>query len=182
VTRALLRLALLASLLLAPPRHARAGEEVVLLQTQEDAALPAPCAPGENIRLGAFLYSPRTRASDGVVVRDLGTPIGTVVGCGTFTLANFVPYTPAPFSMRFELPQGTITAHGQCVATSVSYPVPGVPAPLLLVGCALDVDPDPALGIVRGIATSSSVFLPAPIPGLDTGSYWTLHLYTQDAP
>jgi hypothetical protein len=50
----------------------------------------------------------------------------------------------------------------------------------MLVGCALDVTPDPAQGIVRGVATSSSVFTPRELPGYGTGSFWTLHLYLAD--
>ena len=176
------RLAAAVAALALVPAQAAAGEFFILLQTQETTEVTPVCPEGDNIRLGAYLYAPRTRAMDGVVVRDLGQPIGLVNGCGRFTLANFVPYTPAPFSMRFELPMGTLHATGQCVATSLSYPLPGSPAPLLLVGCSLDVTPDPALGITRGIATSSSVFLPYAIPGYDTGSYWTLHLYTADVP
>ncbi|HSN90933.1 MAG TPA: hypothetical protein VLS93_06870 [Anaeromyxobacteraceae bacterium] len=172
--------AVLAALALAP-LPAAAGEVVILLQTQETTDVTPVCPEGDNIRLGAYVYAPRTRADSGAVVRDLGPPIGIVNGCGRFGRENFVPYTPAPFSMRFELPMGTVHASGQCVATSLSFPVPGSPAPLLLVGCALDVTPDPALGVTRGSATSSSVFLPYPIPGYDTGSYWTLHLYTADA-
>ena len=34
--------------------------------------------------------------------------------------------------------------------------------------------------IQKGIATSASVFIPYAIPGYDTGSFWTLHLYTRD--
>jgi hypothetical protein len=178
----MIRLAAAIAALALVPARAAAGELVVLLQTQETSDFAAECADGENVRLAAYLYAPRTRANDGVVVRDLGPPIGSATGCGTFSQANFVPFTPAPFAMRFDLPLGTVHAQGQCVVTSLSYPVPGSPAPLLLVGCALDVTPDPALGITRGNATSASVFLPYPIPGYDTGSYWTLHLYTADAP
>jgi hypothetical protein len=183
----------LAALALAP-LPAAAGELVILLQTQETtdfvAQCPGPADPTHpdylNVRLAAYVYAPRTRAADGLVMKDLGLPIGLVHGCGKFTPAHLQrpspgePYPRAPFSMSFELPTGNFFAEGECAAANVSFPMYPVLAPLALVGCSLDVRPDPAQGITRGIATSSSVFIPYPIPGYDTGSYWTLHLYTAD--
>jgi len=120
----------------------------------------------------------------GLVREDLGRPMGTAVGCGVMT--SLAPYNftaPAPFSMAFDLGKGrrnlTVSASGYCLVADQSFPIPGTPAPLLLVGCTLTVDPDPSQGIVRGTATSSSVFLPVAIPGFQTGSVWTLHLYTE---
>ena len=171
-----LSLALLAALL--TPALARAEEAVYLLRTLEDQSVATDCPAGDNVRLGALLYAPRTRESDGLVMKDVVQPIGTAVGCGKLlTYTPFDPQVQSPFSMRFDLPSGTITASGTCTITNLSFPIVGVPAPLLLVGCTLNVDPDPASGVVRGEATSSSVFVVRPLPGLGTGSFWTLHLY-----
>jgi hypothetical protein len=159
---------------------ARADDRVYLLRTQEHPSVTPDCPPGDTVRLGALVYAPRTRHHDGQVTRDTGRPIGTAVGCGK--LLTYTPFDPAiqsPFAMRFELPDGTFTARGTCTITSLTFPVPGLPAPLLLVGCALDVDADPAHGVVNGLATSASVFTPSPIPGYATGSYWTLQLYVE---
>jgi hypothetical protein len=177
-----IRLALLAALAFGPALAA-AGEEVYLLQSQESSDVATNCTPEENVVLGAYLYAPRPRAVDALVMRDLGEPIGTAIGCGQMTLANLVPMpggAPSPFRMEFHLPRGVVTASGQCVVAEAFRPVANVPYPMFLVGCTLKVDADPEAGVLHGFAASASVFLPFPIPGLDTGSYWTLHLYTAD--
>lgn len=168
------------ALALAAPA-ARAGEEVYLLRSEETPAVPAICPQGDNILLGAFLYAPRTRAADARVVNDASVPVGTAVGCGVLTsTAPFDLARAAPFSLAIDLGDRSVFASGYCFVGDRSFPLAPKPFPLLLVGCTLQVQPDPAQGIVRGIATSASVFIPYPIPGYDTGSYWTLHLYTAD--
>jgi len=171
---------LLAASLLLAAGAARADERFYLLRTQEDPSVAPDCPAGDTVRLGALVYAPRTRASDGLVTKDVGDPIGVAVGCGR--LLTYTPFDPAvqsPFAMRFELPDGTYTARGTCTITSLTFPIAGVPAPLLLVGCALDVDADPALRVLNGLATSASVFTPRPLPGYGTGSFWTLQLYVE---
>jgi hypothetical protein len=176
---ALAALAAVAALALASP--ARAGEVVYLLRTQEHPSVTPDCPEGDTVRLGALVYAPRTRAHDGKVMKDAGRAVGTAVGCGKLlTFSPFDPEVQSPFAMRFDLPDGTFTASGTCTITSLTFPVPGLPAPLLLVGCTLDVDADPALGVVNGVATSASVFTPRPIPGYGTGSFWTLQLYVDE--
>lgn len=158
---------------------ALAGERVYLLRTQEDPSVLPDCPAGDTVRLGALVYAPRSRASDGRVMKDAGAPIGTAIGCGK--LLSYMPFDPevqSPFAMRFDLDDGTFTAKGTCTITSLTFPIPGVPAPLMLVGCALRVDADPSQGVVNGLATSASVFTPRPLPGYGTGSFWTLQLYT----
>ena len=151
------------------------GEDVLLLRTQESPEVTPVCPEGDNIRLGAYVYAPRTRWN-GVVVAEGDRPIGTAIGCGK--IASLLPYQPNDFSMRFALDRGVITAKGKCFVGDGWYPLPDVPAPVLLVGCTLTVDPDAE--IAHGIATSSSVFLLASVPGFDTGSYWTLRLYAPE--
>jgi hypothetical protein len=182
-----IRRLLVAALLLAAG-SARAGEEVYLFQTQESDAIDAGCAVDENIVLGAYVYAPRTRASDAKVVREYGEPVGSVSGCGKMPAAIWFG-TKAPFSMDFDLEGRRIYAAGECTVQEILFPIPGDPRPVLLVGCSLTVKPAPdlvdpaeiaAAKAVRGIATSSSVFMRYPIEGYSTGSFWTLHLYTND--
>jgi hypothetical protein len=171
--------ALVASLFALP---ALADEGVYLFRTQEDPSVTPTCPEGDTVRLGALLYTPRTRASDGMVVQDAPDPVGTAIGCGRLlTYTPFDPSVQSPFSMVFTLNDGlTFTAKGTCTITSLTFPIPGVPAPLLLVGCTLDVNEDPAFGVLNGLATSASVFTPYPLPGYGTGSFWTVQVYTAD--
>lgn len=159
---------------------ALAAEKVLLLRTQEASQVPAACAPGENIVLGAFVYAPRSRARDGLVVKDGTRPIGTAVGCGTMT--SIATGAKAPFRIAFDLGRHTVYAAGECTVAEQFAPLAPKPYPLLLVGCSLAVEPGSDVGLLHGIAGSASVFLPYPIPGYDTGSYWTLHLYYEDQP
>ena len=166
------------SLALVLPALATASERVYLLRTEENPAVPALCPDGDTVKLGAFVYAPRPRAHDGKVVREGERPIGTAVGCGK--LMTYTPYsTPSPFSIAFDLDHLDVFAAGTCVIADLWFPQ-GPPAPLIEVGCTLTVTPDPAHKILRGFATSNSVFLPVVIPGLETGSYWTVHLYMAD--
>jgi hypothetical protein len=170
------RAVVLAALVLAAG-SARAAEEVLLLQTQESSDVAAPC-PGQNIKLGAYVYAPRTRAADGQVMKQFGNPVGTVVGCGV--MKSITPGSKAPFNMSFDLGGRKIYASGECSVADWFFPMPGKPAPVLLVGCYLAVQGDESQGLIKGIATSASVFIPYAIPGYDTGSFWTLHLYTAE--
>jgi hypothetical protein len=151
------------------------GDRVLLLRTQESPDVTPVCPDGDNIRLGAYVYAPRTRWN-GLVANEGDRPIGTAIGCGK--ISSLLPYQPNDFSMRFALDRGVITAKGKCYVGDGWYPLEGVPAPVLLVGCTLTVDPDS--GIAHGIATSASVFLLASVPGFDTGSYWTIRLYAPE--
>jgi hypothetical protein len=155
---------------------ALAGEEIFLLQTQESSDVAAPC-PEQNIKLGAYVYAPRTRASDGKVMKQLGQPVGTAVGCGL--MKEIKPGSRAPFNMTFDLGGQKIFATGECTVADWFFPIPK-PAPVLLVGCYLKVAEDGDQGLLHGVATSASVFMPSAIPGYETGSFWTLHLYTKD--
>lgn len=158
---------------------ASASEEVLLLRSQESPEVPSLCAANENIKLGAFLYAPRTRARDGLVMVEGSRPIGTAVGCGTLP-PGVTKGTKAAFRLAIDLGDRTVSAAGECTVAEMFAPLAPKPWPLLLVGCALAVEPGSDPGLLRGIASSASVFLPYPIPGYDTGSYWTFHLYYAD--
>jgi hypothetical protein len=180
---------LLAAALVLAAGAARAEEQVYLFQTQESDAVTTDCAVEENIVLGAYVYAPRTRANDAKVVREFGQAVGKVVGCGTMP-KNVWFGSKAPFSMDFDLEGRRIYAAGECTVQEIFFPIKNDPRPVLLVGCSLTVTPPPEVtdpveraaqkASLRGIATSSSVFMMAPIAGYSTGSYWTLHLYTND--
>jgi hypothetical protein len=172
-----LRVALLSALAIAAA-PVLADEDVLLLRTQESPEVTAICAPGENIVLGAFVYAPRTRAHDGLVMKEGARAIGTAVGCGTMT--SIALGAKAPFRIAFDLGRRTVYAAGECTVAERFAPLAVPPYPVLLVGCSLAVEPGSDDGLLRGIASSASVFIPYPIPGYDTGSYWTLHLYYAD--
>src|SRR5512138_976444 len=170
------RLVLAALALVAAP--ALAAEEFILLQTQESTDIAAPC-PNQNIKLGAYVYAPRTRAVDGHVVRDLGRPVGTVVGCGQLPWPVTLD-SVAPFNMDFDLGGRRIVAAGSCKVADIFPAATNPNAMVVLVGCTLKVGEDKSQALVTGVATSASVFMLGKAPGYETGSYWTLHLYTKD--
>ena len=169
-----------ALLLLAGPAAALAGEKALVLKTMEDPRYPATAADcaalglPSNVVLGASVWSLQTRASRGDVINEEVKFLGTAVGCGVMTTA--VPFSPdQKFLIKFDLADGTYVAKGTCDIVSITVPATG----LMLAGCALKLVSAPD-GVLGGLATSASVFNPAKVPGFDTGSVWTLHLYTQD--
>ncbi len=161
---------------------ASAEERVYFLRTQEDGSVVPDCPTDDSVKLGAQVFAPRTSSRDGHMTEVGTSPIGTAVGCGR--LLTYTPFDPQirnPFALKLDLEDGIITARGDCTVTSVDFPVPDVPAPLLLLGCALAVDEDLSAGILNGSATSTSVFVPTVLPGYRTGSLWTVRLYVDES-
>jgi hypothetical protein len=139
-------------------------------RSREDASAPpepAVCAaaPFEpNIRLGATLWA--DTAED-------GERIGVATACARATDPAFAPGARLPFHAVFHLPEGSVTATGDCTVVSNDVPVSG----LVLAACHLRVVDAPD-GFAGGVATSLSVFNPAGLTGFATGSFWTLLLFT----
>ncbi len=165
-----------------PRGGASPGVRVYQFRTEEDPSLAgtadAFCATAPfpvNVKLNAYAWSNRTRASDGLVVNEDARRLGVVVACAQLTTATFPPGLQQNFYAQFRLPAGTFTALGTCTLISNNVPRAGV----VLAGCTLKVEP--TAGTVGGAATSLSVFLPRPIEGFSTGSYWTLALYEHGA-
>jgi hypothetical protein len=180
--RAALAGALAGAIAGAIPLAAAAEERVYVLRTQEDGSVVPDCPTDDTVKLGALVFAPRTRTRDGLMTEDGTWSIGTAVGCGRLlTYTPFDTQVRNPFALKLELEDGIITARGDCTITSVNFPVPDLPAPLLLLGCALAVDEDPSAGILNGSATSSSVFMPTAVPGYRTGSLWTVRLYVDES-
>ena len=155
-----------------------AGERVLQLRTQEDAGVvvgdeicaEAPFVP--NVRLGAYAWSFETRASDGTVVNDMITDVGTARACLRIIDFAFPHFSTAEFYIHFTIGQEAYAGLGVCTVSSNTVPEPG----LVLAGCSLTLK-DRASGADVGSAVSSSVFNPFNLPGYATGSYWTLKIY-----
>jgi hypothetical protein len=159
------------------------GVRVYQFRTEEDPALAGSadsfCAGAPfatNVKLNAYAWSHRTRGSDGLVVNEDARRLGVVVACAQLTDFRFPEGLQQNFYARFDLPAGTFTALGKCTLISNNVPRPGV----VLAGCHLKVTDAPA-GVAGGAATSLSVFIPVPIAGFGTGSYWTLQVYEAGA-
>ena len=124
--------------------------------------------------LGASLWSLQTRASDGVVINEQIVRVGTVTACAFVLDPGFSPFSQAPFFGKFAIGELGLTGSGKCIATSNNFPGGGP----VLVGCSLDILPENSTeGIKWGIAVSNSVFNPFGVPGFQTGSFWSIHLY-----
>ena len=133
---------------------------------EPDAAVIAAAPFEPNLRLGALLWS--------VPGAGGGSPqrIGTATACARITDPAFTPEARFDFHVRFDLPEGPVTATGGCTLISNDMPVRGI----VLAACHLRVVEAPA-GHVGGAAASLSIFNPGQVPGFSTGSYWTLQLY-----
>ncbi len=174
-------LAALTMFALGLPGITAAGERVLLLRTIEDPSFPpdrSVCAAAPfttTVFLGASVWSYALRAGDGTVVNQSVRQVGSATGCaGISSLAALMPFgTPPKFLLRLNLADGIYTAYGHCTITSNYVPVANV----FLAGCTLEVIDAPA-GVRGGTLSSASVFNPFRLPGLETGSYWTLRLYT----
>jgi hypothetical protein len=157
------------------PAHG-ASPIVVRFRSEEDPAFPpdpAVCAAAPfavNVRLGASLWAEASNASG--AVKASTRRVGTATACVQITDPTFALGNPQRFYARFDLPEGRVTADGQCSAVSNDVPTPG----LVLAGCFLRAVEYPD-GYVGGAVTSLSIFNPANLPGFTTGSSWTVQLY-----
>lgn len=158
------------------------GERVLTFRTVEDPRFPPDrsfCASAPfttTVFLGASVWSHAVNPRDGSVVKESVRQIGTATGCaGIPSLAALAPFaTPPKFMLRVELKDGAYVGYGHCTVTSDAVPLANV----FLTGCTLEVIDAPE-GTLGGIFSSASVFNPYQLPGLETGSYWTLRLYTK---
>ncbi|HEX6902336.1 MAG TPA: hypothetical protein VF789_21640 [Thermoanaerobaculia bacterium] len=138
-------------------------------RSQEDPSAPpdpAVCAAAPflpNLRLGATLWE-----EDGYGERRAGT----ATACARIKDPAFPPGARLPFHVVFHLPEGRVTATGEATVISNDVPVLGV----ILAVCHLKVVEAPA-GFSGGAASSLSVFNPAGVPGIATGSEWTVRLF-----
>ncbi|HWR72516.1 MAG TPA: hypothetical protein VN604_05070 [Nitrospirota bacterium] len=126
-----------------------------------------------NVLLGASLWSIEARASDGTIMNDEIRRIGTAHACAL--IASLAPGAEAPFYIELAVGDQFFRADGTCRVTSNTIPQPG----LILAGCSLKVQGELSAGLMGGIATSNSVFNPFSLPGFQTGSLWTVHIYQQ---
>ncbi len=156
----------------------RDGVQVLRFRSEEDPSVapdPAVCAAAgftSNVRFGAVLYSEASNGREGRIVNRSARRIGTATACARITDPSFPADLRQEFYVRFDLPEGPITARGGCTLVSNDIPTPG----LVLAGCHLKVTEAPSW--YRGGAVASlSVFNPRRLPGYLTGSDYTLQLY-----
>ncbi len=138
----------------------------------------------------ADLFSSRVRTKDGLVVEPEARTIGRGLACAWLSFSAFFgnllaeppfpidqtqPLATSPFYGEFEVGGVFLAGGGECSLTSNTLPVPG----LGLVACNLRINPDPDQGLLGGNATSNSVFNPLGLPGFQTGSFWTVHIYEE---
>jgi hypothetical protein len=180
---ALAGLALVTVLVAVPVAMSAEGDDPVsahtyVIRTVEDPSvglLPAsecPNAVGQVLRPAGYAWSFATRGSDGMVIHEQTQQVGVVRTCAVVT--SLAEGATAPFSAEFDLVGGRYTALGSCRVTSNGVPQAGV----VLAGCALRLLTGPE-GFVGGIGTSASV-LALPGSGFETGSFWTLRVYSSN--
>ena len=159
-----------------PGSAADAGYRLYQFRSEEDpnfAGDPAVCPAAPftpNVFLNASLWTTNARASDGLTVTNANRKIGTATACAF--VGSIAAGYQAPFYVAFDTPAGRFTANGTCLVVSNTVPTPGI----VLAGCNLKVVGYPT-GFTGGEATSASILNAARIPGVSTGSYWTLLLY-----
>jgi hypothetical protein len=146
-----------------------------------DAAVCARAPFVANVSLGASLYAFETRESDGTLDDDDGgRRLGEGTACVRITDPTFPAFSTVSYYSELTLARvGSkrhvrLTMSGRCTLTSNDIPVTG----LVLASCALQIARGPG-DFVGGVASSNSVFNPLRLPGFDTGSYWTLRLFSE---
>jgi hypothetical protein len=158
----------------------RDGVQVLRFRSEEDPSVtpdPAVCAAAgftSNVRFGAVLYSEASNGQEGRIVNRSARRIGTATACARITDPSFPADLRQEFYVRFDLPEGPVTARGGCTLVSNDIPTPG----LVLAGCHLKVTEAPSW-YKGGAVASLSVFNPRRLPGFLTGSDYTLQLYEQ---
>jgi hypothetical protein len=178
-------LALVAVLVTVPVATSADGDDPVrahtfLVRTVEDPSVaPVPnsdCPGGAGLILKprGFAWSIATRAKDGMVVKQRIQRVGVVSTCTRVTFP-LVEGDTAPMHAQIELGGDEYVGDGACRVTSNGVPQGGV----VLAGCALRLHDGPD-GFVGGIAASASILTLGPVPGFETGSFWTLRVYSSD--
>ncbi len=162
-------------------RTAAAAEELTIqLRTIDDPAVapdldlcdraPFPI----NAALGASAWSLGSRASDGVVVIDRIRQVGTATACLLVTDPTFARDSEILLFGNFELDQGNFVGQGKCLVTSDGF----TPSGAVLAGCAVTGIEAPP-GFTSIIAGSATVLNPLDLPDVQTGSYWTIRLFSE---
>jgi hypothetical protein len=156
----------------------RDGVQVLRFRSEEDPSVtpdPAVCAAAgftANVRFGAVLYSEASNGHEGRIVNRSTRRIGTATACARITDPTFPADLRQEFYVRFDLPEGPVTARGGCTLVTNNVPTAG----LVLAGCHLRVTEAPSW-YVGGAVSSLSVFNPRRLEGFLTGSDYTIQLY-----
>ena len=133
--------------------------------------------PPNVVPLGASLWAINYRNKDGMIVRQKVRQIGTGTAVAVITDPSFPTFEGdalAPFYFEAIIGDLNFRANGKCMVTNNLLTSLGI----VLVGCDLSVYPDFSQGIIGGNATSNSVFNLGN-PEFQTGSFWTLRLFTE---
>ena len=165
--------------LMAAPAHS-AQEITFLLRTIDDPAVEPDeefCAAGPlrtNTFLGASAWSLATRKKSGKVFYDQVRQVGTATACLAIIDPRFPVGSLIPLYGNFVLTEGTFVGEGACVVTSNDVPEPGV----VLTVCSAKVTDAPP-GFSGGVAGSATLLNPLGLPGVETGSYWSLRFFKE---
>jgi hypothetical protein len=127
-----------------------------------------------NAVFGASAWSLGTRANDGVVVVDQIRQVGTATACLLVTDPTFARDSEILLFGTFELDQGNFLGQGKCLVTSDGF----TPSGAVLAGCAVSGIEAPP-GFTSVIAGSTTVLNPLNLPDVQTGSYWTIRVFTE---
>ena len=148
---------------------------VIVFRSMNDPNIPpdlAACHPENsgfepNVVLGASLWAFQARSKNGVIVKEKVRQIGTATACMLLAENETLNY------LEFEIGDLFIAASGECLST-YDATLEGGP---IFATCGLAVLPGRSTdGIKWGQASNNSTFAPNPIPGFETGSFWTIQL------
>ncbi len=165
---------------------------VILFRSMDDPDIPPdlevcgravyPFDPPEGamlVPLGASLWSSWSRILNGEVVMEKVRQIGTGTMCLWMSDEIIIPFDqegPGYFEGTLRLSpweEISIALSGECEGTNQAF-LEGGP---VFAGCYLNVLPDRSTeGIKWGQAVTNTTFALFPVPGFETGSFWSLQL------
>lgn len=139
---------------------------------QPDLSVCAQASFTPNAILSASFYSLKVRPSDGKILDYEKKRIGSGTACARITslAVGATVQIIGDFNIKKDI---HLIGEGECVLASNTVPTAGI----VLAGCTIPLDAGP--GVLGGIATSNTVFNPMGLPGFDTGSIWTVHVFDQ---
>ena len=139
---------------------------------QADLSVCAQASFTPNAVLSASFYAVQGRSADGLIVNSSTKRIGWGTACARIT--SLAVGATVPIIGDFNINKNKhLIGEGACVLASNNVPAAG----LILAGCTIPLDA--GNGVLGGIATSNTVFNPFGLPGFDTGSVWTVHVFDQ---